>query len=352
MLRELKYLLPYIIPAGTFAGIYRGGWWSYEVIVVAFVVIPILELILPRDERNISESREKELLGNRLYDYFLYLMVPVQYAILGYLLHRVSTDALAPYEIIGMTLSMGVQCGAIGINVAHELGHRQSRFERFLAKALLLSSLYMHFIVEHNRGHHKHVATPADPATARLGEPVYLFWLRSITGSFRSAWNIERRRLSRLDRPVWSLRNDMMIYLLVEAALVVLVYVLFGWLPLLVFLGAALMGILLLETVNYIEHYGLQRRETAPGRYERVQPWHSWNSDHTLGRIMLFELTRHSDHHYKASRKYQILRHLPQCPQLPTGYPGAMMLSLLPPLWFRMVDPLVKQQSERLASQP
>ncbi len=351
MLREAKYLLAYTIPLVTIWAIYRGGFWSFSTLIEAFVIIPLLELVLPKSDRNIPEEREPALLSLRFYDYLLYFMVPMQYAILGFFLYRVSFTPLGTMELVGMTLSMGVQCGAIGINVAHELGHRNSRFEKLLAKLLLLSSLYMHFIVEHNRGHHRNVATPKDPATARFGEVIYLFWPRTIIGSFRSAWNIERERLNKLNIRTWSFSNDMLLYSSIELALLATLYFALGTTALLAFLGSALMGILLLETVNYIEHYGLLRKETAPGRFERVQPWHSWNSDYSLGRIMLFELTRHSDHHYKASRKYQILRHLPKSPQLPTGYPGAMLLSLVPPLWFQIVNPLVMQHRDRISAE-
>lgn len=343
MLRDLKYLLAYSIPLVTFFAVQFGGFWSYMTVVESFVLIPILEAVLPIDRGNVKEDEEPDFLSRKVFDYLLYAMVPVQYFVLGFFLWRISFTPLETYELIGMTLSMGIQSGAIGINVAHELGHRNSAFERFLAKALLLSSLYMHFIIEHNRGHHKNVSTPKDPATARFGESLYAFWFRSIVGSFLSAWKIERAQLAKQNRSVWSIHNEMLRFIGIQLALAASIYLGFGVTGLLGFLGSALVGILMLETVNYIEHYGLMRKETAPGRYERVQPWHSWNSDYALGRIILFELTRHSDHHYKASRKYQILRTLPDSPELPTGYPGSMLMSLVPPLWFRMVNPLVKK---------
>jgi len=223
--------------------------------------------------------------------------------------------------------------------VAHELGHRTKRWERDLSRALLLTSLYMHFIIEHNRGHHRRVATPDDPASARHGETVYGFWVRSIVYSWLSAWEIEVDRLRKAGERPFGVKNEMIHALVWQGALLLAIVLLFGPEAAVAFVGAALIGILLLETVNYIEHYGLRRVMNAAGTYGRVQHVHSWNSDHLVGRIMLFELTRHSDHHWKASKKYQALQGLEDAPQLPTGYPGMMLLSLAPPLFFGVMHP-------------
>jgi len=242
-----------------------------------------------------------------------------------------------------MTLNIGVLIGTIGINVAHELGHRSTQYEQFFAKALLLSGLYMHFFIEHNRGHHKNVATEEDPASARFGENVYTFWFRSITQSYLDAWRLEAQRLKRSGKNVISTDNQMIWYQIIQAVYLLSVGAIFGWGMILYAMSIALGGVILLETVNYIEHYGLRRKKLASGRYENVQPYHSWNSNHELGRIFLYELTRHSDHHFKATRKYQILRHFEESPQLPLGYPASMLLSLLPPLWFAYMNEKVKQ---------
>jgi alkane 1-monooxygenase len=238
---------------------------------------------------------------------------------------------------------MGLLCGTFGVNVGHELGHRIKPFEQTLAKISLLSSLYMHFIIEHNKGHHKYVATPEDPSSARLGEPLYLFFFRTIVLSYFSAWKITLNELEKKHKSFFSLSNEMLLFQCTQILFVLLIMFLFGWVITVYFLAAALIGILLLETVNYIEHYGLQRKEIADGRYERATPQHSWNSNHVIGRLMLFELSRHSDHHYLASKKYQVLCHHDDAPQMPTGYPGMMMLSLVPPLWFRVMNPRVKK---------
>lgn len=198
----------------------------------------------------------------------------------------------------------------------------------------------MHFYIEHNKGHHKRVATPDDPSSARLGEPVYSFYFRSIFFSYISAWSIAFKDTAKKDKSI--LHNEMLHFQIVQLIFLGLIYYWFGGLTTLLFIGAAMQGILLLETVNYIEHYGLQRRALSQGRYERAMPEHSWNSNHVIGRVMLFELSRHSDHHYLASRKYQVLRHHDNSPQMPTGYPGMMILSLIPPLWFAIMNKKIK----------
>jgi len=236
-----------------------------------------------------------------------------------------------------------VMLGGIGINVAHELGHRQTRHEQFMAKALLLPSAYMHFFIEHNRGHHKNVSTHEDPASSRFNETLYHFWVRSVVFSFVSAWNLEKKRLQRAKAPVWSLKNEMIRFQLIQLIFWAIILLTFGWQATLLYTVAAIIGFLMLETVNYIEHYGLARKKVSENRYERVEPVHSWNSNHVVGRIMLFELSRHSDHHFKPAKKYQILEHHDHSPQMPTGYPGMMLLSAVPPLWFHVMNPRISK---------
>jgi alkane 1-monooxygenase len=271
----------------------------------------------------------------------LYLFVLVQFVALYVFLRSFSTADLSAIGIAGRVCTMGLLCGTFGINVGHELGHRVNAFEQWLAKASLMTSLYMHFFIEHNKGHHKNVATPQDPSSARYNEPVYIFYFRTIIFSYLSAWHIANEETKKKKLPFWE--NEMLQAHVIQFAFVGVIVFVFGPAITVYFLLAALMGILLLETVNYIEHYGLQRKPTGEGKYERAMPQHSWNSNHILGRLMLFELSRHSDHHYLASRKYQILKHYGDAPQLPTGYPGSMLLSLLPPLWFWVMNKRIKQ---------
>jgi alkane 1-monooxygenase len=348
--RSLRYLSGYLVPALAFVAVLAGGAWTVLTPVVAFVLLPMVELLSAGTTANLDAESERREQGDPAYDWALYAAVPVQLALIAAFVASVRSGALTGGALAGAIVSVGISCGILGINAAHELGHRVKPLERLLAKVLLSTSLYMHFFIEHNRGHHRHAATADDPATARRGEGLYRFMLRSVRESWRSAWRLEAGRLQSRGSAVLSWRNEMLWYHAIELGLVVGIGLVAGWLAALSFIGAAVVGFLLLENVNYIEHYGLERARGDRGKYERVAPRHSWNSNHPLGRAMLFELTRHSDHHAVASRPYQILRHHDLSPQLPTGYPGMMALSWLPPLWFRVMDRHLAAEMSRLSA--
>lgn len=338
MHKDLKYLIAYAVPASVGISFYFQGLWSFFALAFLFGLLPLMETVMPGTTQNHLPESEPSRIRIRYFDYLLYLNVPIQLGLVGWFLFILYQGGLAPYEYVGLTFAMGMACGSLGINVAHELGHRNTKSEQIMAQTLLLTSLYMHFFIEHNRGHHKHVATPLDPATSRKGEYVYAFWFRSITGGFRSAWQLEKSRLEKKGKAAVSWDNQMLRFQLIQLVTIIGIWAIVGPVALVGFLAAALIGILELETVNYLEHYGLMRKELRPGVYERVLPVHSWNSNRTMGRIMLYELTRHSDHHYLASRKYQVLRHFRESPELPGGYPAMMILALIPPIWFRVMD--------------
>jgi alkane 1-monooxygenase len=337
-LRAFKYFSPFIIYIGSFRAFMVTGWEVWLPLIYAWVVIPFLELLIKPRQQNLSNTEEDLAKADKTYDIILYIVVVLQYAALAQYLYAMSHDKMTWLDIIGRTWVMGMLCGVFGINVGHELGHRTNPFEQFLAKCLLLTSLYMHFNIEHNRGHHKRVATPEDPSSARYGEWVYSFYFRSIILSYISAWHISNNETLKKSKKVFSIYNEMILFTIIQVVFVAGIFLLAGWFAGLCYLVSAGIGILLLETVNYIEHYGLQRRSLGEGKYERPLPAHSWNSDHVVGRLMLFELSRHSDHHYLASRKYQVLRHHDDSPQMPTGYPGMMLLSLFPPAWFYVMN--------------
>ena len=322
-----KYLLAYLIPLSALVALFYGGACSYATVIIAFVFIPVAELILPADGGNPDPEQETRRAADRFFDLLLYLNVPL-----------LSQGSLGPEEWIGMTLSAGIAAGAAGINVAHELGHRPDPFNQWVARLLLLPEFYQHFTIEHNFGHHKNIATPLDPATARKGETVYAFWLRSISGSYRGAWRIEREHLKRTGKAFWSADNRMLLFTIMPVLYLAGIIALFGFFAASSLILVGLIGVLLLETINYVEHYGLLREKLPNGRFEPVGLRHSWNSNHELGRIFLYELTRHADHHDKANRKYPVLRHFDESPQLPLGYPASILISLVPPLWFTVMD--------------
>ncbi len=240
--------------------------------------------------------------------------------------------------VAGQISAMGMMCGVFGINVAHELGHRTDRFNQFLAKVMLTTSLYNHFFVEHNRGHHRNVGTHEDAATARKGEMLYVFWLRAVIMGWLSAWEIVSKERRRKNLNVLSFGNEMLQLQLVQVIMILIIGLLMGWWIALNVCIAAVIGIILLETVDYIEHYGLERKRINEHRYEDVTPIHSWNADFVLGRLVLFELTRHSDHHTTPSKHYQLLDSKVEASTLPAGYPAMMLLAMIPPAWFAVMN--------------
>jgi alkane 1-monooxygenase len=342
-LKDLKYLSALTVPLSAIIGLYFKGFWLFFTPIYVFGFIPILELILKEENSNYLENEITSRSINPIFDWLLYLNLPIVYALLFWSFIEVSLYGFETYEFIGLVLSVGIVLGGNGINVAHELGHRQASKVRFIGKALLLPSLYMHFYIEHNFGHHLHAATKEDPATARYKQSVYSFWVTSTFRQYFSAWSIQKQLLKNYKLSFFSLRNDMFWYLIIQSSYLIIVFFIFGKTALLFAVLTAISGFLLLETVNYIEHYGLLRMKKDSGRYERVSEIHSWNSNHVIGRILLYELTRHSDH-LRTSKKYQVLECHDESPQLPYGYPTSMVLALLPPLWFAIMNKRVPRE--------
>ena len=342
-IKALKYILVYSLPFGVYLSFTHEGWSTLLPVLYSFGIIPLLELLVKPDASNLDKAEQELRKGDFLYDLLLYLIVPIQVGFVIWFFFNIQGVEILSPTFWGRSLSLGLMCGVLGINVAHELGHRVKGYEKVMAKILLMTSLYPHFFIEHNYGHHRNVATPNDPASARYNEVLYAFWIRSMIYSYLSAWSIENKRVKRKEGRVLSLKNEMIVFTLLEIALLAGAGSIFGFTALIGFCIAAFTGILLLETVNYIEHYGLARKKVSDNRYENATVIHSWNSNHLVGRLMLFELSRHSDHHANPVKKYQVLESYDESPQMPTGYPGMMLLSAIPPLWFWVMNKRVKQ---------
>lgn len=338
----LPFCLAYLLPLFVGIGFRLGGMYTFLTPFFIFIVIPLLDFIIGIDPHN-PTPEETEALSNRLsFRLVTLIYVPVQIGIIIGGADLVNQTPFSTLEWLGMILSTGIMSGGIGITVAHELAHRKNFVERSLGKILLLSVSYMHFYLEHNLGHHVHVCTPNDPATARFGESFYRFYPRTVTGSLRSAWNIELGRLQRAGIGKWHWRNQMLWFIALPILFAGVLGFVFGWKAPLFFFAQSVVGFSLLELVNYLEHYGLERRELAPGRYEKVTLQHAWNTAHRVTNYFLFKLQRHSDHHVHPARRYQTLRTFEESPQLPAGYPAMVLLALLPPLWRKVMDPRVE----------
>jgi alkane 1-monooxygenase len=358
MLHALPFALAYLVPLTAALGLWLGGPWTFATPLLIFVITPVLDALLGIDTHNPAGPDEERARGQvRLYDLWLVLWVPVQLGLLAWALWQVGRGELTALELVGVTLSIGLVGGAGGITIAHELMHRKAAWAQTSAEVLMTAVSYPHFCIEHVHGHHRTVATPLDPATSRLGESVYAFWPRVVRDSLRSFLAIEAGRVAKRGIKPGSWHDARARYATLLAAAIGLAGAL-GSLaggPLAVpgalafFAAQSLVGFTLLEIVNYVEHYGLQRRELAPGKYERVLPKHSWNSPHRLTCWYLFNLPRHADHHYLASRPYWNLRHMDDSPQLPAGYATMVLLALAPRWWFRVMDPRVAAWNARVS---
>ncbi|MTE16965.1 alkane 1-monooxygenase [Nocardia aurantiaca] len=310
-------------------------WWIGPIFVL--VVIPLVDMAVGTDGSNPREQDYEALSNDRYYRWCTYVFLPIQFIglfIAGYLW---AGTELSFADKLGLAATLGIVSG-IGINAAHELGHRAEHLERWLAKIALAQSGYGHFFVEHNRGHHVRVATPEDPASARFGESLWAFVPRSVLGGFRSSLALERERLARKGKGWFSRDNQLLQAWSISVALFATMMCVFGIVIVPFLLLQALIGIVLLETANYIEHYGLLRPRRADGRYVRCSPRDSWNSDRLVTNVFLFQLQRHSDHHANPGRRYQTLRSSDLAPQLPYGYATMIVLAAIPPLWRAVMD--------------
>ena len=337
----LALVMP-LLPFAAVAGNALTGWpvflWVGPIVILG--VVPAIDAWTGRDRANPPSDALSALESDRYYRWLTYLFLPLQYA--GFVLAcwYLFTAELGTVDRIGLAVTIGF-IGGLGINTAHELGHKKESQERWLSRLALTQTGYGHFYIEHNRGHHVRVATPDDPASARMGESFYRFWPRTVVGSFRSAWELERRRIARRGRHPFRPDNDVIAGLAMTAALWVamIAWLGIGLLPYLIL--QAVVGFTLLEAVNYLEHYGLLRERVGVGdreRFERVEPRHSWNANQVTTNVLLYHLQRHSDHHANPTRRYQALRDDADAPTLPAGYAAMILLALIPPAWRRVMD--------------
>ena len=334
----LSPAIPLVFTASLLAFVWSGQWWCMLLApAVIHVFLPALDRVFGEDFSNPPESAVAQLDQDIFYRVLVWAYVPVQFVgtVLGAWI--AVTHSLPWWGYGALVLTVGAING-IGIGTAHELGHKKEALDRWLSKIALAPSAYGHFFVEHNRGHHKRVATPEDPASARMGESFWAFLPRSVWGSLQSAWVLEQERLKLQGRSPWHPQNHNLqawgMTLLLFGALVTWL----GWMALPFLVLQAVYAASMLEVVNYVEHYGLLRQKDAGGRYVRCEPEHSWNSNHLVGNLLLYQLQRHSDHHAHPSRRYQALRHFESAPQLPAGYATMISVAYCPPLWFAWMD--------------
>ena len=321
-------------------------FWTGSVLTVLiptiymYVFIPLFDLIVGEDLNNPPEEVVEAMAADPFYRILLHAAVPVFYASFFVAAWFVGTQDLPWWAIIVFAYGVGALHGDV-LTIGHELGHKTNATDRFSAKLINAIIGYGHFCIEHNRGHHVWVSTPEDPASSRMGESIYQFAGRELPGTFKRGWEHERLRLSKSGRSFWSPSNEILQGYAITLTIAITCVALFGWhmVPFLVIHHFT--GWFALTQANYVEHYGLLRQKLPNGRYEPVQPRHSWNTNHIVSNLLLFHLQRHSDHHANALRPYQALRNFPDLPRLPSGYPGTYALAMIPAIWFRVMDPKV-----------
>jgi len=343
--KRYLWLLSVLFPLIPLVAIGLMGWtgaeWTLWIPLVSlYALIPLLDYLFPNDRSNPPEQVVPLLEADPYYRFLNHLTVPLHFFILVTGAWFVANTDLSLSGLFAISLTVGVISG-FGINTGHELGHKKNTADQWAAKLVLAVPFYGHFSMEHNAGHHAEVATPEDSASSRFGESIYRFALREIPGGLSRAWRLERERLSRLGFGAWSPRNGVLQSYAVSLVLYGGLVLAFGPVILPFLLIQVAFAWWQLTSANYIEHYGLLREKGADGRYVRCQPQHSWNANHLASNLVTFHLERHSDHHAYAARRYQSLRHFDDVPQLPSGYFGMFLLSYLPPLWRRVMDPKV-----------
>ena len=332
-------LMPIYPLAGIGAFMLTGTQWYLLIpLIINYIIIPILDWLIGEDHNNPPEELVPQLENDKYYRLLTYITVPLHYVVLIVTAWVVGTYELSPWIVLAMAIIAGGYSG-LGINTAHELGHKNTRIEKALAKIVLAVPAYGHFCVEHNHGHHSLVATPEDPASSRMGETIYAFAVREISGTFTRGIKLEKARLNKQGKSFWSPHNDILQSYAISAILQGTLIYLFGWIMVPFLVIHNVWAWFQLTSANYIEHYGLLRKKLANGRYERCKPHHSWNANFILSNLALFHLERHSDHHANPTRRYQSLRNFDNIPQLPNGYFGMYLLAYLPPLWFKVMDP-------------
>lgn len=313
-------------------------WLLWFPVFQGYVVFPLLDAWIGEDTNNPPEAVVPQLEADPYYRWLTYWVVPMHFVVFIGAAWWLATHQVSVWGYLAVSMAAGLAAG-LGINTGHELGHKTRGLDRWLAKLVLAVPFYGHFWIEHNRGHHRHVSTPADVASSRMGESIYRFALREIPGATRRAWKLEKDRLHRRGHSVWSLENEILHSYAISIFLQGGLLIWLGWslLPFIVLHN--MLAWWQLTSANYVEHYGLLRATLANGRFEPCAPYHSWNSNHKLTNQILFQLQRHSDHHANMMRSYQSLRDFPDLPRLPNGYYGMFLLAYVPPLWFKIMNP-------------
>jgi alkane 1-monooxygenase len=338
-IKKYGWLLPAFVGIMPYIGHLIGWYWL--TIVVFFLVLPILDHLIGEDPTNVPQEAEDQFEHSLYYRAILWLYFPIQVFILFWGYHQIIDGGLGFWENMGLALSVALVL-SFGLNLGHELGHHTQIFDRIMAILMMSITCTTDFYIFHNFGHHQKVSTPEDPGSAKYGESFWQFWLRSVPGKSRLAWQIEAERLKKQGKPVLSVENRELWFVALALGWLVILTACFGFWAIPLFVLQYLMARTFLCAADYIEHYGLGRRKIGD-TYEPVRIEHSWNNNYLISNLMLCQVDRHSDHHANPERPYQILRHLDEAPQLPSGYLPMIPIAMVPPLWRKIMHPRLER---------
>lgn len=340
-----SWLPPLLLVVSAFMAQATGnGTWLWSLVLFGFVGIPLIDLLSGKDNSNPSADAEQALKHDPGYVRTLYIGAALHWIAFVYMAYTVSVIEVSWIAMLGAMMSAGV-CNGMSVAVGHELGHKiTDTRQSLMGQVVLACSAFGHYTLSHNVEHHKLVATPRDPSSARMGENLYRFFLREVVGTLRGTWALEQGKARRQGRPVWSTANKTLQAAAVSIASFSILVLLFGPIMIPYVVISSLLAWWLLSNASYVEHYGLLREKSADGQYRRCDARHSWNSNYRFSNLLMLQVQRHSDHHQHPSRPYQLLRVTESMPMLPLGYPGMFLLAMIPPLWFKVIDPLLMKR--------
>ena len=334
-MKPVNYLILLFIPALVVAGYLLDSWWNFLVPLCCFVVYPLSNFFLSPALKNNTE-RDSHY-SSSAYKYVAISFVPVLIALTAWSVYVAGAATISTVSFIGLALSVGIVNGVLGFTLAHEFIHRFTKLEQVAGYLLLLQNNYMHYGIEHVWGHHVYACTPEDPHTARIGEPLYFYLFRAVKGTYKNAWKIDAKKSARASYKFSFRRSSMLLFFFLQVGLMLIVFYALGPASLLFFLLQNIVAIALLHIINYLQHYGLMRKMNAGG-YERLSAHHAWNTGRYNRLINLFQLESHADHHMHASRSFDKLLQYEESPTHPAGYSFMVLLTLVPPLWFRVMN--------------
>lgn len=342
----LSVIAPFAAPAGPMLYQWTGNtMWLWFFLALFYLGLPVFDKLFGEDAQNPPEAAVPQLEKDFYYRAVTYALVPIIAFGFFYNVIFLATHELGFWHWLAVAITTGSLLG-FGLNLGHELGHKKRKLDQWLALFTLSLGGYGHFSIEHNRGHHRDVATPEDPASSKMGENIYRFMLREIPGAFKRAWALEKERLERKGLSQWHPSNE----IVQTTTMTVLMWggllLAFGWVMVPILAVVGFWGAFQLTSANYIEHYGLMRKKLPDGRYERCAPHHSWNSNHLVSNLVVFQLQRHSDHHANPARGFQSLRDFPDLPTLPSGYFGMFLAAYVPPVWYAIMNPKLVQWAD------